>query len=292
MSSVILTILAWPEAMPQPGRLEALAAAFGVEPPDGRLLLRRATPMPMPPLAREHALQAAGMLQAAGVPVAAISLEAIKRLEEPLRLRELTPKPGPSGHTLVCTPWKGEPVETPAAGVALLARALVRRSKTVTSGGHDDPALTIGLDMAGLPGTGIAGAIRDSALSRQTSTAHSSTHVLDIFAGSKRLRVDGAKFNFRSTGIGKAYSDHASARALLDLLRSLCPGAALDEQFGSFSPPGPLQLSRFLGAVGSIGPSEFLTTIRDDTGAFGFYGAWKYLLLRALARPPSAEGAR
>lgn len=293
MSSAILTILAWPDSMPQPDRLAALAAAFGIDAPDARLLLRRATPMPMPPLVRDDAIHAAGVLQAAGVPCVAVSLDAVVRLQEPLRLRELTPRQDPSGHTLVCTPWKGEPVEVPAAGVALMARAVIRRTKTVTSGPADGhPSSGVGLTMIGLPGAGMVSALRSTAQSRQSTTEDSSTHVLDLFAGPRRLRVDGAKFNFRSTGIGKTYSDHASARALLDLLRSLCPASAYDEQFASFSPLGTLRLGRTSSATGSIGSSEFLASMRDDTGAFGFYAAWKYLLVRALAKPQAPGPAR
>lgn len=278
-----LTIVEWPHDVLHPKRVEALVSAVGLDPFHADAAVARGTPgivAVIDPLVAPEALRP---LREAGATAIAPGDAEIEACSHRLAAKSLERMD--EGETFLVHAWRGPGRVLRAGRVVLLARGRIAMNEVSTQ------TDSIGPRLAGLAIGGVYGAAMSMSSSTVTTRQTRLAEALDLYdLDGPPVRIDGRKFNFDVLG-KKGYSDRENLDKLAALLLSCRSEGALpcelDQGFAQWHAPTHLSGQRVpvAGEDGSV-------RRRDETRAFDFYSAWRFLVWRSQRGtiPPTPHG--
>jgi hypothetical protein len=271
----------------QDGIVELLVRAIGLDPMFAQPLVGASLPLTVAALPVEAARSVLGELKRAGVRVVAPTNEQMALVPTPEPLKTFAMGAfSESGPMALAVPWRGESWAFALRHIKFIVRAhLTRRRVTAYLDGGGGPG---GAWLAGdedFPTNSDEGV---SPIIRQTR--HEFTDIIDLFiqdpsragrmanvdervAGWHRLRINGSKFDFR-TSLGQAFAltDIENADRLALAITESAPNAAIDLGFSDFRPPTAVVLTR-------VSPTT-AGAWSDDLPKYEFYARLVWLLSR------------
>ncbi|MFN0011029.1 MAG: hypothetical protein ACKVS8_05220 [Phycisphaerales bacterium] len=272
---VYITILQWPGRMDIDARVEALAAAAGIDPRPGRRMAEQEAPLIVDALNATGAKAAIKALRSAGIAAIGYTHRRVDELLPPFEARRLVRAEGSLAAMYMCEPLRprrDEPRGLLAGNITLIVRARLAMfevestTETVYDGG---PSLEL-------------------AMPRLESAKHTTksrvSDVIDVYEASGRaIRINGDKFHFDVLGEQMGVSDNSNADRLAMLLAEQAPRAHIDLHFehNAFDSRG----ARLHAIRPRMGSDDTTVSKRDDAPAFDFYSAWLALAHRTLLSP-------
>jgi len=257
-----LSIVEWPGGWSAERCVEALVVASGMDPGQAKLAVARGVPQVVGLCDEAVREEIVGAFHELGVLAIAPTAPELAAWGAPVRAKRVFVFPDRSA--IGVEPWRGEHTVVRAEDVRLIVRAEARESETVVRTEAGPSGLRLHL---GLGGVWVTPDMGNERVVREVRT--SVRPMLDLVSvrdgRAAWVRVDPEKFSFDVLGEGRGITDRDNMAKLGRLIASVCPGATVDESFGSFVVPAGV----------SIGVSA-------KTARIDFYVLWLMTLYRSL----------
>jgi hypothetical protein len=282
----LLTLLAWPRAMTDAQRVEALVSATGLDPAEAQALARLETPAMLGFHPREIAKEQARGLRRLGVPALVADLAVLhERNGQRVRAKRLLPALGAPEPMYVVEAWDRRVPNLPLkmSEVRLVVRGQVQVWREADHQPEREPRSP--MDMMFPLERSIWRSVKEASGQHEDFNdapvlkVVEQGEVIDLYRdGLVPIRIDGRKFNYDVLGGQRGLSDRVNADRLAVRLAEEATAAQVDLGFALWRPP---RLTALPTAVG----------VRSEESAFDLYSVWRAVVEQAVREARAAKPA-